>query len=396
MRNEIRGLLAAASLLVLATGAPASAQPLDLRGTWDSSIGLVYEFQQTGSSFTWQVQGRKQVGQGTVNGLAVQASWQGARGSGSAKGTLITDPVGRATEIKWSNGVTFVRRKLPPVEQVKPQDKGGAYDVAPVPVQPIQPPKLERPEAMPPSAAGRPFVYDVRVVQRSSLSALLEVSYSYNPPKGSGAMLSAEVFADGDKVGSHGTWTPIPFAAQGKVLMPISIGWLDVRFGLMRPPGNRSDEIQFLLREPGQPGELKRTLPFDLAWGDDHVELLRARSKPVPGPKKLQDVELDFYTSVDHRHFGASNGGVEVDMWVKAYWKGKEAPGGSGGATLVKQPPTGGTPPFGDTHVWWPKTIKIRRVSDIDEIRIGVTEFHAGVTRQIYRRSFPVKLSIGP
>jgi hypothetical protein len=51
-----------------------------------------------------------ETGSGTIRGKAVEASWKGKNGQGSAKGTVTKqDSSGRATEIRWSNGVIFMR-----------------------------------------------------------------------------------------------------------------------------------------------------------------------------------------------------------------------------------------------------------------------------------------------
>jgi len=81
-----------------------------LGGTWQSNIGLVYEITQTDGQFTWAVAGIGQTGKGTLTGDSITASWSDAGGTGSAKGKVTkVDAQGRATEIKWENGVIFFR-----------------------------------------------------------------------------------------------------------------------------------------------------------------------------------------------------------------------------------------------------------------------------------------------
>jgi hypothetical protein len=90
---------------------PAAAQPRtpDISGTWQSSIGLVYEITQTGSAFTWHVASVNQRAEGTIEGNSVKASWRGLLRRDSATGKVILDASGRAVRIEWSNGVVFRR-----------------------------------------------------------------------------------------------------------------------------------------------------------------------------------------------------------------------------------------------------------------------------------------------
>jgi hypothetical protein len=106
-------------------GAPVSVQPKaagqapaaagartrtpDISGTWQSSIGLVYEITQTGDAFTWRVASINQRAEGTIEGNAVKASWRGLLRRDSATGKVILDASGRAVRIEWSNGVVFRR-----------------------------------------------------------------------------------------------------------------------------------------------------------------------------------------------------------------------------------------------------------------------------------------------
>jgi hypothetical protein len=93
---------------VMLPAQPAGA--VKLAGTWKSNHGVVYEIAQSGGDFSWTVASLGQKGNGTLNGKQVSASWQDAKGSGSATGEVVqVDPDGAAREIRWSNGVVFKR-----------------------------------------------------------------------------------------------------------------------------------------------------------------------------------------------------------------------------------------------------------------------------------------------
>jgi hypothetical protein len=89
--------------------AAGQAQAADISGTWQSSIGLVYEITQTGSTFSWHVASVNQRAEGTIDGNSVKASWRGLLRRDSATGKVILDASGRAVRIEWSNGVVFRR-----------------------------------------------------------------------------------------------------------------------------------------------------------------------------------------------------------------------------------------------------------------------------------------------
>lgn len=101
----------------------AGSAAFDLTGTWGSTIGHTYQIAQQGSSFTWDVAKIGQKATGQIQGNSVNASWQGPRGTGSAKGTVELDGQGRAVKIKWSNGVVFSRAVSPqtPSGSAEPQ-----------------------------------------------------------------------------------------------------------------------------------------------------------------------------------------------------------------------------------------------------------------------------------
>jgi hypothetical protein len=88
---------------------PSVVTPPDVSGQWKSSIGLVYNITQAGDQFEWTVENSNEQGQGTIKGNNVSASWKGQQGVGSSAGKLTTDSSGRATEVKWNNGVRFYR-----------------------------------------------------------------------------------------------------------------------------------------------------------------------------------------------------------------------------------------------------------------------------------------------
>jgi photosystem II stability/assembly factor-like uncharacterized protein len=82
----------------------------DISGTWRSNIGLVYQINQEGDSFTWNVESIRQRGEGTIAGGELNATWQGRSGRESGRGRVTAaDQNGRATRLEWSNGVVFTR-----------------------------------------------------------------------------------------------------------------------------------------------------------------------------------------------------------------------------------------------------------------------------------------------
>ncbi len=92
-----------------APGAPIAPSVIGLAGQWKSSIGRVYDITQQGNQIAWTVVNSDEKGQGTITGGDVSASWKGFLGSGSSSGKITVDSSGKATEIKWSNGVRFYR-----------------------------------------------------------------------------------------------------------------------------------------------------------------------------------------------------------------------------------------------------------------------------------------------
>jgi len=94
-----------------ATSAPSEPALPDVSGTWNSSIGWVYEFTQNGDQFTWFVALNNQEGEGTMSDRNLSASWSDEDGTGSAEGKITAvDADGRAERIEWNNGVIFFRQ----------------------------------------------------------------------------------------------------------------------------------------------------------------------------------------------------------------------------------------------------------------------------------------------
>ena len=81
----------------------------DISGRWNSNIGFVYDIQQSGDSFEWQVISPiSEQGLGTINGNEAYAEWNGDNGSGSGSATIEYSGE-RAVKISWNNGVVFTR-----------------------------------------------------------------------------------------------------------------------------------------------------------------------------------------------------------------------------------------------------------------------------------------------
>lgn len=80
-----------------------------LAGTWNSSVGLTYRITQVGDRFQWTIDGLSQLGQGTILGDRVSASWQGPLVRGSSSGTIVQGDFG-PEQIRFDNGVVLTRR----------------------------------------------------------------------------------------------------------------------------------------------------------------------------------------------------------------------------------------------------------------------------------------------
>ena len=86
------------------------AQQIDLSGTWNSNIGLVYQISQSGSSLFYQDPMMHKQVNGTVDGKTVTVSWMEGNAMKSIKGTITSvDNNGIAKRIEWQNNVVFNR-----------------------------------------------------------------------------------------------------------------------------------------------------------------------------------------------------------------------------------------------------------------------------------------------
>ena len=94
-------------LMVVLTPGVGITQPgtPDISGSWNSSLGNIYNIIQIGDKFEWQVPATGEIGAGEIKGNSITAVWP----FGFATGNIITDPSGWAIEIIWSNGVVFNR-----------------------------------------------------------------------------------------------------------------------------------------------------------------------------------------------------------------------------------------------------------------------------------------------
>jgi len=101
----------------LAPGACAGSEPKsrhglpDLSGTWRASVeNLVYQVNQDGEAFTWSVNRYSETASGRfVDSTTITVNWRRGAISGSATGKLVVNSAGRATQIRWSNGVNWNR-----------------------------------------------------------------------------------------------------------------------------------------------------------------------------------------------------------------------------------------------------------------------------------------------
>jgi hypothetical protein len=88
-----------------------AAQVPNISGRWRSNIRAVYDIKQNGTAFTWTKLGTQEIGQGTIEGTTIRASWRtGNRPPGSSNGAIVeVDNAGVAQRIRWENGVVFFR-----------------------------------------------------------------------------------------------------------------------------------------------------------------------------------------------------------------------------------------------------------------------------------------------
>ena len=82
--------------------------PPNISGNWKGSNGLTYTITQNNNTFTWNAS-NGEVGNGTINGTNINASWKWLFTTGSASGTIVLNPQGVPTAINWNNGVVFTR-----------------------------------------------------------------------------------------------------------------------------------------------------------------------------------------------------------------------------------------------------------------------------------------------
>jgi len=83
---------------------------VNMSGQWKSNIGLSYNITQQQNNFQWTVMNSTEIGNGTIKGYDVTASWKGPTGIGSSEGKITTvDANGKATKIIWNNNLQFYR-----------------------------------------------------------------------------------------------------------------------------------------------------------------------------------------------------------------------------------------------------------------------------------------------
>jgi len=83
---------------------------VNVSGSWKSNIGLTYNVTQQQNNFQWTVMNSTEIGDGTIKGYDVTASWKGPTGIGSSQGKITAvDASGKATKIIWNNNLQFYR-----------------------------------------------------------------------------------------------------------------------------------------------------------------------------------------------------------------------------------------------------------------------------------------------
>ncbi len=89
--------------------------PVNLSGSWKSSLGVVYEIKQTGNTFTWSAPSLKETAKGSLKGNdLLNVEWTGAFGTGSMMGKIAQkDSAGHATRIEWDNRTVFISQSKP-------------------------------------------------------------------------------------------------------------------------------------------------------------------------------------------------------------------------------------------------------------------------------------------
>jgi hypothetical protein len=96
---------------VVAPGAKAqNAQQIDLSGTWNSSIGLVYQISQEGNKLFYQDPMMHKPVNGTIDGKTVTVSWTEGNAVKNVRGTItLVGGDGKAKRIEWENNVVYYR-----------------------------------------------------------------------------------------------------------------------------------------------------------------------------------------------------------------------------------------------------------------------------------------------
>lgn len=93
-----------------AGGSGSANAPLTGRWTWAEGSKNYYHIQQNGITFTWTSPAINEPASGTIHGDELTLQWQNSGGPGKANGKITArDAQGRAMQIKWTNGITFVR-----------------------------------------------------------------------------------------------------------------------------------------------------------------------------------------------------------------------------------------------------------------------------------------------
>lgn len=84
---------------------------IDIGGTWNSTLGAVYQITQNGASFTWTTSNKfSETAEGKITGSSLSAKWNGNYTIGSGTASVKVNDAGRAIRIEWSNGVVFMRQ----------------------------------------------------------------------------------------------------------------------------------------------------------------------------------------------------------------------------------------------------------------------------------------------
>ena len=85
-------------------------QQVDLSGTWNSNIGLVYQISQNGNKLTYQDPMMHKTVNGTIDGKTVTVSWTEGNAVKNLKGSItLVGGDGKAKRIEWENSVVYHR-----------------------------------------------------------------------------------------------------------------------------------------------------------------------------------------------------------------------------------------------------------------------------------------------